>query len=129
MNDAWLGRIQRKRPDSGQFMSMKPKPYAADVAFDVSHFVFAAAAHNEQAYTSRIRRAPPLRNRIPELAKDARSNTNDWKRITAMKLVARFFRARREANLTTALERARLSRTMPGQTAALAASRYGYIVN
>lgn len=46
-----------------------------------------------------------------------------------MKLVARFFRARREANLTTALERARLSRTMPGQTAALAASRYGYIVN
>jgi hypothetical protein len=47
-----------------------------------------------------------------------------------MTFFSRFFRARRPAsNLTTELERARLSRTMPGQTAALAASRFGFIVN
>ena len=45
-----------------------------------------------------------------------------------MTLFARFF-ARRESNLTTALERQRLGRTMPGQTAALAASRFGFLVN
>ena len=45
-----------------------------------------------------------------------------------MKLVARLF-GRRAANLTTELERQRLGKTMPGQTAALAASRFGYIVN
>jgi len=46
-----------------------------------------------------------------------------------MKLVARIFGGRRASNLTTELERQRLGRTMPGQTAALAASRYGFIVN
>ncbi|MBX3530882.1 MAG: hypothetical protein KF849_09760 [Rhizobiaceae bacterium] len=47
-----------------------------------------------------------------------------------MRLFSRFFRARRTAsNLTTELERARLSRTMPGQTAAMAAARFGFIVN
>jgi hypothetical protein len=46
-----------------------------------------------------------------------------------MKLFARFFAARREANLTTALERQRLGRTMPGQTAAIAASRLGVLVH
>ena len=45
-----------------------------------------------------------------------------------MKLVARLF-AHRPSNLTTEMERQRLSRTMPGQTAALAASRFGYVVN
>lgn len=45
-----------------------------------------------------------------------------------MKLVARIFGARRASNLTTELERQRLGRTMPGQTAALAASRYGFLL-
>jgi len=43
-----------------------------------------------------------------------------------MKLFARLF-ARREMNLTTALERQRLARTMPGQTGAMAAARLGFI--
>ena len=43
-----------------------------------------------------------------------------------MKLFARLF-ARRQTNLTTALERQRLSRTMPGQTGALAAARLGFV--
>ena len=46
-----------------------------------------------------------------------------------MKLFAQFFKVRREINLTTAMERQRLSRTMPGQTGAIAASRMGYILN
>ena len=46
-----------------------------------------------------------------------------------MKLVARFFRARRESNMVTTLERQRLGRTMPGQTGALAAARLGFLVN
>lgn len=46
-----------------------------------------------------------------------------------MKLLSRFFSGRRETNLTTALERQRLARTMPGQTGALAGSRYGFLIN
>lgn len=45
-----------------------------------------------------------------------------------MRLLSRFFSARRQANPTTVFERARLARTMPGQTGALAASRYGSFV-
>ena len=44
-----------------------------------------------------------------------------------MKLFFRFF-ARRKSNLTTALERQRLGRTMPGQTAAIAGTRLGVFV-
>ncbi|MBL8584117.1 MAG: hypothetical protein JNL61_18060 [Rhizobiaceae bacterium] len=46
-----------------------------------------------------------------------------------MKMIARLFSSRRASNPTTVFERERLSRTMPGQTASLAASRYGFIVN
>lgn len=46
-----------------------------------------------------------------------------------MKLFARLFASRRETNFTTAMERQRLGRTMPGQTGAIAASRMGFIVN
>ncbi|SMH50048.1 hypothetical protein [Mesorhizobium australicum] len=42
-----------------------------------------------------------------------------------MKFLSTFFRGRRTGNLITSLERARLGRTMPGQTAALAANRLG----
>jgi hypothetical protein len=45
-----------------------------------------------------------------------------------MKLVARLFRARPHANLATEMERRRLGMTMPGQTGALAANRYGYLL-
>mgnify|MGYP001078788898 FL=1 len=43
-----------------------------------------------------------------------------------MKFFGRLF-ARREMNLTTALERQRLSKTMPGQTGAVAAARLGFV--
>jgi hypothetical protein len=45
-----------------------------------------------------------------------------------MKLLSRLFARRRETNLTTALERQRFGKTMPGQTAAVAASRLGAMV-
>jgi len=43
-----------------------------------------------------------------------------------MKLFSRLF-ARRDANITTMLERQRLARTMPGQTGAVAAARLGIL--
>jgi len=43
-----------------------------------------------------------------------------------MKLFSRLF-ARRDANITTMLERQRLARTMPGQTGAVAAARLGFV--
>ena len=46
-----------------------------------------------------------------------------------MKFFAAILGGRRETNLTTVLERQRLDRTMPGQTAALAASRLGFLVS
>ena len=45
-----------------------------------------------------------------------------------MKLFSRLF-ARRDGNPTTAFERQRLGRTMPGQTAAIAGNRFGFLVN
>ena len=45
-----------------------------------------------------------------------------------MKFLSRLFGRRREMNLTTALERQRLGRTMPGQSGAVAASRLGGLV-
>ena len=45
-----------------------------------------------------------------------------------MKFFSRLFGRNREMNLTTALERQRLDRTMPGQSGAMAASRLGFVV-
>jgi hypothetical protein len=45
-----------------------------------------------------------------------------------MALFSRFFSRQPQTNLATQLERERLSRTMPGQTAALAAARLGCLV-
>lgn len=45
-----------------------------------------------------------------------------------MKLFFRIFAHRRQSNLATALERQRLGKTMPGQTAALAGTRLGVFV-
>jgi hypothetical protein len=46
-----------------------------------------------------------------------------------MRLIARIIGGRREINPTTIRERDRLNSTMPGQTAALAAARFGYVIN
>jgi hypothetical protein len=45
-----------------------------------------------------------------------------------MTFFSRLFHSRRAASLTTRLERQRLSNTMPGQTAAVAANRLGCLV-
>ena len=46
-----------------------------------------------------------------------------------MKFFSRLFAGKsREINLTTALERQRLGRTMPGQTGAMAGARFGALV-
>lgn len=45
-----------------------------------------------------------------------------------MRFFSRIFAARRQTNLTTELERQRLGKTMPGQTAAMAGSRLGVFV-
>ena len=48
-----------------------------------------------------------------------------------MSAITNFFRRNRgmTANETTLHERARLARTMPGETGARAGARYGFIVN
>ncbi|MBO6902726.1 MAG: hypothetical protein JJ864_15395 [Rhizobiaceae bacterium] len=46
-----------------------------------------------------------------------------------MKLIARIIGGSRKINPTTVHERDRLLRTMPGQTAALAAERFGYVIS
>ena len=45
-----------------------------------------------------------------------------------MNLFARLFAARPASKLTTALERQRLGKTMPGQTGAIAGARLGILV-
>ena len=45
-----------------------------------------------------------------------------------MSMFSRIFGSHRQATLTTRLERQRLSKTMPGQTAALTAARLGCLV-
>lgn len=46
-----------------------------------------------------------------------------------MSIFSRIFGRRKDSNITTTLERQRLSRTMPGQTAAVAGNRLGVLVN
>jgi len=45
-----------------------------------------------------------------------------------MKFLSRLFSNRSETNLTTAIERQKLGRTMPGQTGAVAGARLGFLV-
>ncbi len=45
-----------------------------------------------------------------------------------MKFLSRLFGNRTEMNMTTALERQRLDRTMPGQSGAMAGARLGFLV-
>lgn len=44
-----------------------------------------------------------------------------------MKILSRLF-PRREANLSTMMERNRLAKTMPGQTGAVNANRLGFLI-
>ena len=53
------------------------------------------------------------------------TSMREWRCV--MRFFSRLF-ARRVINLTTALERQRLGRTMPGQTAAIAGNRLGVLV-
>ncbi len=45
-----------------------------------------------------------------------------------MTLLSRYLASFRSSNMTTVLERQKLARTMPGQTGALAANRFGSLV-
>ena len=46
-----------------------------------------------------------------------------------MTIFSRLFGKRSQSNIATTLERQRLSNTMPGQTAAVAANRLGVLVH
>lgn len=45
-----------------------------------------------------------------------------------MSIFSRLFATRRPANLTTLIERNRLSKTMPGQIGAIHANRLGFLI-
>jgi hypothetical protein len=88
--------------------------------FHIKRFAFATlyAPHNRYMY---------INNELPHSleAKAPRVTLNAWRCV--MKFFSRMF-ARRDSNLTTALERQRLGKTMPGQTAAIAGTRLGILV-
>lgn len=119
--DACQHENTSKPLDSFDLMAPRHAGAASDVAFHVNRFAFPALFATHDHYISVIQRdAPLLQAKAPRVTEDA------WSRV--MKFFSRFF-ARRETNLTTALERQRLSRTMPGQTAAMAGVRLGVLVN
>jgi len=89
----------------------------ADVAFDAGRFAFLIRSACAQAYIASQQTASPASRE----GEPSRALTE-----IAMKLFDRLF-PRREMNLTTALERQRLARTMPGQTGAMAAARLGFV--
>jgi hypothetical protein len=86
--------------------------------FHMKRFAFAILFLRGQAYMHCSKRAAPLHQ-----AKATRLSNRLEK---VMKLFTRLF-TRRQTNLTTALERQRLAKTMPGQTAAVAAARLGFV--
>ncbi len=92
-----------------------------DVAFRVFRFAFPCCEKRQHCLYHAHRRAAPL-----QCAK-ADPYTSD-RTETVMKFFARFFSNHRSDNVATALERQRLSRTMPGQTGAMAASRLGSFI-
>jgi hypothetical protein len=94
------------------------KHVASDVAFHVKRFAFAISFCTAQAYIGVVNEPAPLHH--------AKATRPSNRMEIDMKLFSRLF-ARRESNLTTALERQRLARTMPGQTGAVAAARLGFV--
>jgi hypothetical protein len=94
--------------------------FTFDVVFHTKRFAFSAlyASHNHYMCINK-RVAPLLQAKAPRVTLTA------WRSV--MKFFSRFF-ARRDSNLTTALERQRLGKTMPGQTAAIAGTRLGVLV-
>jgi hypothetical protein len=92
---------------------------AADVAFPLRRFAFAAHNRAGRSYMSLVTEMPhPTSEGTP-------CNPLAWRRV--VKFFSRLFAARR-TNMTTALERQRFARTMPGQTGAIASSRLGLVV-
>ena len=91
---------------------------ATDVAFHVKRFAFTTCFSRNCAYIHATNEPAPLHN--------AKATRLSNRMEIDMKFFNRFF-ARREVNLTTALERQRLSRTMPGQTGAVAAAKLGFV--
>ena len=85
--------------------------FASYVVFYTKRFAFAAAVFNRHPYIKRHH------NELPHSTAKAPRVTRAWRSV--MKLLSRFF-ARREMNLTTALERQRL-------TATAAAGGFGFI--
>jgi hypothetical protein len=92
--------------------------HSTDVAFHTKRFAFAISFRTAQAYMTAINEPAPLH--------DAKATRLSNRMEIHVKFFSRLF-ARREINLTTALERQRLSRTMPGQTGAVAAARLGFV--
>lgn len=91
---------------------------AFGVVFHAKRFAFAIQLPTAQAYIDASKRAAPLHH--------AKATRPSNRMENAMKFFSRLF-PRREMNLTTALERQRLARTMPGQTGAVAAARLGFV--
>jgi hypothetical protein len=88
------------------------------VVFPIERFAFTIQFACAYAYITVSKRAAPLHHaKAPRLSNRLEID---------MKFFARLF-ARREMNLTTALERQRLANTMPGQTGAVAAARLGFV--
>lgn len=102
-------------------MGKVPDDVANGVAFDINRFAFSAVCAPHKAYMS------VNQTRCPTPEREGTPCNLAWSRV--MKFFARLFSARRDANPTTTFERERLGRTMPGQTAALAATRLGVLVS
>jgi hypothetical protein len=92
------------------------------VAFHINRFAFPAlcALHNHYISINEL----PHSLGTPS-CEGTPCNSTAWRCV--MKFFSRFF-ARRDSNLTTALERQRLGKTMPGQPAAMAGARLGFLV-
>ena len=100
---------------------MKSDATSSHVVFSFHRFAFAAYNSLACSYIPLVQRDAPLL-----ISEGTPCNLDAWRRV--MKFLSCLFGNRREMNLTTALERQRLGRTMPGQTGAVAGARLGFFV-
>ena len=117
---------QTKRLNNCKHLSISVSnsdPTSIDVVFASRSFAFAAYYFSRCAYIRAIQRDAPLLRRPRE---GTPCNHDAWRSV--MKFLSRLFGSHREMNLTTALERQRLGRTMPGQTGAVAGARLDFLV-
>jgi hypothetical protein len=89
--------------------------------FYMSDFAFAAYPPESNPYMQCIKRAAAVQSTLA-----APCGNLAWRCV--MKLFSLLKSRRSSSNLTTALERQRLGRTMPGQTGAIAGTRLGVFV-